>query len=171
MLLIARQGITILRDLHASGFVHGDMHPGNLAFDETTGVLSLIDFGLSHPFVDPRGVQIPPNVQQVPSRPYAHNLMLLSHWHLESGDIMQYKQSRRDDLFRFACVLYALSSAEYTQAVRRVGRSLPEWIAFRRDATTNYNAPEPFRRFMEYTRSLNFDEQPNYNMWLQAFAA
>ncbi len=43
---VVAQGLEALRALHAAGFVHGDLHPGNLLVD-AAGQVSLLDLGLA----------------------------------------------------------------------------------------------------------------------------
>ncbi len=98
--------IELLEILHNSGFVHGDVHPGNVAFRDSSDYmedvvnssempdLMLIDFGRSRFFP----IEIP--FEHLPRHHMSTSTMnlardLLSHWQLNG-----YKTGRRDDLYR-----------------------------------------------------------------------
>jgi hypothetical protein len=85
--------IRLLEKLHNAGFVHGDIHGGNVVVKDRhtkreDPELSLIDFGLSKFFPSEFG-------SSESADPYSLTLSLLSPWHLASSRI-----GRRDDLYR-----------------------------------------------------------------------
>jgi serine/threonine protein kinase len=82
--------IQALKELHDSGFYHGDLHKGNVALQDPRGEkLVLIDFGLSDFF--PSRIGDPENFEWTGSL----NTVLLSPWHLANQRL-----GRRDDIFR-----------------------------------------------------------------------
>ena len=53
--------LSILREVHAAGFVHNDAHAGNMVYSElrdVAGSAKLIDFGFAQPFVDANGFHV-----------------------------------------------------------------------------------------------------------------
>jgi serine/threonine protein kinase len=82
--------VRMLRVLHDNGFIHGDIHSGNVALKDDTGRrFSLIDFGLAKFFPVEIGT---PDVLPGPITVAAS---LLSPWHLRG-----HRLGRRDDVFR-----------------------------------------------------------------------
>ncbi len=153
---IAVQGTELLRSLHETGFVHGDVHAGNFLISGriSSPTLRMIDFGYTSAYLDMFGDHIPGNFfsntwkfhQMSSPRSGTKNLnyVLLTPWQLESGiyALEAYTQSVRDDMFRFAEMLFLIGSLEYSSAFRelmnkivkdrtRGGAVLATWKAFK----------------------------------------
>lgn len=103
--------IMLLEKLHLAGFIHGDIHPGNIVLkkrlpkridhedpDHLYPQLNLIDFGLAKFFPSAIGTQTADK-----SDPDRLNPNLLSPWHFDRVRI-----GRRDDLYRAMEVTAAL---------------------------------------------------------------
>jgi hypothetical protein len=103
--------IILLEKLHIAGFIHGDIHPGNIVLkkrlpvridheeqDQLYPELNLIDFGLSKFFPSEIGTETADK-----SHPDRLNPNLLSPWHFDRVRI-----GRRDDLYRAMEVTAAL---------------------------------------------------------------
>lgn len=88
-----------LKEVHATGFVHGDVHAGNIVWDgRNFNSFRFIDFGESRPFVDWKTrTHILPIQKRVSP---VVNQDLLSRW-----ERLGYPKSRRDDLSRLATAL------------------------------------------------------------------
>ena len=107
---ITVQVVELLRDLHATGVVHGDVHGGNILFkdsssvvDMSTSQLVLIDFefALFYP------VEVGMDARRTDST--AHRVpALLSPWELQG-----FRTGRRDDVFRaIECAARLLSRGQ-----------------------------------------------------------
>jgi serine/threonine protein kinase len=82
-----RRTIELLKQLYDAGFIHGDVHSGNVAM--RSGQLILMDFGFSHFFPEMNPYTRIDLSKTSLTRP------LLSPWHLNGSQI-----GRRDDVFR-----------------------------------------------------------------------
>jgi hypothetical protein len=102
------QIVTLLENLHDQGFVHGDIHVGNVVQRSTTSLdldLVLIDFGLSKFFP----VEIGTNPRIDPIIYSGLSPSLLSRYQLAG-----FRTTRRDDLYRaFEIFLTLVSGFEY----------------------------------------------------------
>jgi hypothetical protein len=92
---IAIKSLELLKRFKAAGFVHGDIHGGNIAFkspvvgDLDAAELVLIDFGYTFPFVDKVGSPVEqPRLKSI-------GTLLLSPWHISNQ-----RTGPRDDVFR-----------------------------------------------------------------------
>ncbi len=193
----AAEALELLRSLHDSGFVHGDVHKGNFVKDREES-LHLIDFGMSVPYVDEVGNLLPPlpcanrhapsYFSSFTSLFYNHvttdlNIIFLAPWQLACAEIKTYRIGRRDDLFRLAELLYLRSSSKYNQACRRIMKQTEDadeayevqaWMKFKTDVPTekNYNDVPPIvKEFYIYTMSLGFSDAPVYDEWIEKFSA
>ncbi len=180
--MIAADGLRILKELHGTGFVHGDIHWKNFLMNhrDTSPKLQLIDFGFTRPFVDETGAHIKFGSLWTNNMLFGDlALSFLSPWHLASTKIAGYRSSVRDDIFRFAEVLYLISSDEYKAAYNaqktNVQRSASDreaakhWYEFKMANKTFKDVPPAFTAFHKYARSLRFMQAPNYDQWIAAF--
>ena len=96
---IARKAIKLVEQAHAAGIIHGDIHPGNIAFknpdlsfDEIVpgeSEMVLIDFGMAKSLFDPNSRSSFSSLQNL-------NLLLLSPWQLTRDE----PAAPRDDVIR-----------------------------------------------------------------------
>jgi serine/threonine protein kinase len=119
MRLVIRAGkdiILLLRKLHNSGFIHGDVHSGNVAATDPEGSkFVLIDFGMAKFFPAEMAASVDRNIEGGPKPG------LLSPWHLDNLRV-----GRRDDIFRaFDIVAKQLTfGAPFLKEVSAVGNDL-----------------------------------------------
>ena len=91
---IARQGLNILKSIHRSGFVHGDVHEGNFVDsgerlpDGTTPIIKAIDFGQSVRF-------------KSSSQPGEHPVVDATLKFLSISELESFFPAPKDDLFRW----------------------------------------------------------------------
>ena len=159
---VAVRGIDILRSLHSLGMIHGDIHSSNfvVANPRNPAVgMRLIDFGRAATFIDLDGRHIRDS-EQLPD--YAKNQALLSPFELRGS-----KLSRRDDMYRFSEVLFELFGG-----ARFLSQLDPAFLARRKIEWTISNAKSPlFNAFHLEMTTLRFEERPNYEKWIERFAA
>lgn len=121
----------LLQELHAINIVHGDVHPGNIAFrgSDRTSELILIDFGRAR-----IGTRYPASFARSP-RPLCHGYN--SPWESIYGS--DYPYTFRDDIFRVFLVVAAMihgSDHKFAQENicegKNAGRFL-KYLAFKND--------------------------------------
>ena len=100
--------LATLKQVHAKGVVHGDIHGGNFVYSDAEtnfrNTLRLIDFERATTYLTADGVHIE-EPEEPPRYVKQSNTRLASVWELEGGHL-----SRRDDLYRLAELGLALSS-------------------------------------------------------------
>lgn len=189
LLDVIMQGLDILKSLHQKGFVHGSISPWNWLLHSNQ--MHLVDYGHTVPYVDSVGVHVPEatpitNSRYMRSRVWAVDatpveVSLLSVWHLERGDLETYRMSRRDDMFRFAEMLFKISSSEFQQlcaktlANKNLNHSPVHWAKLKREMLTSSMPPEGFpqvfREFFLAMSELQFQQTPQYDRWKELFVA
>lgn len=105
-----------LQQFHAKGYIHGDIHHGNVALkNDDMETIILIDFGYSKFF--------PSEIGQETEKPKKEglNLSLLTHWHLEDSRI-----GRRDDIFRAIEMIASLLSLGYRHELDKCRNSIDD---------------------------------------------
>ena len=156
---VAARCLSIIRDIHALGIVHGDVHAGNFVVDNQLGDwpsrIRVVDFGRSVAFVDAQGDHVPPGP---PEGGQAWNPLFLSPWELQGSRL-----SRRDDVYRLSEALLALR--DKGPLARRVAPR-EGWLAVkdRRQA-----GPKLLADFHDAMRRLGFNQRPDYEGWIQRF--
>jgi serine/threonine protein kinase len=125
-----RETLQMLGVLHEAGFIHGDIHSGNVALNDDTGRhFSLIDFGLAKFFP----VEIGTTDEIIGPITVATNL--LSPWHLD-----RHRLGRRDDIFR---------------AIEMVAFLLTDWGLLKdQEGTRTFKATAPYFT-REYTVTIS----------------
>lgn len=165
---IAVEAISILKNIHCKGYVHGDVKPENFLLgppgtpDEKK--LFLADLGLATKWQDSKGLHV--GYDQRPD--VFRGTVRYASVHAHLGRI----SSRRDDLESLAYTLIFL-----------IRGSLP-WQGYQGDnkgflvckkkmATSPkslcFSCPEPFKEFFEHVVNLKFDENPNYAKYISLF--
>ncbi len=173
---IARLGLEFLRNLHATGFVHGDVHTGNILYDASQDKMTFIDFGMAQPFVDQSGVHIKiTDVKEIITSRW--NPDLLSPWHLQANNREEYLQTPRDDLFRFAEVLYMMNIAGISSDPgKSYELTIEDYIDLKTLKTTVRGHTRRGRMlpvvnaFYEYTLDLQFGQPIAYEEWIHHFS-
>ena len=168
------RAIEIVRDVHALGFVHGDIHRDNFVASDPRsppGSLRLIDFGRAQPFLDEAGRRLPEGTTVFG----AWSTVLASPWELRGSTL-----APRDDMFRLGemGLIMAGLNTPFAEAVGRIPEPTDgnpvDWAAY--DAAIlqlKLQRPVPesaregvFMAFYNYTMTLRFDDTPNYAEWI-----
>jgi serine/threonine protein kinase len=156
----------VLQAMHQKGVVHRDMKPDNflMGTGKNSKMVYMIDFGLSKIYMDPvTGKHVPQREKRISDLVgTARYCSIRSHLGLQL--------SRRDDLESLCHVLVYLavpglpwqglqanSTKEKYDKIGKLKQSLSA-------AEICEGLPSCFERFLEYSRNLEFEEEPDYNM-------
>ncbi|KAJ9161136.1 Casein kinase I isoform delta [Coniochaeta hoffmannii] len=160
ILLIADQAISRIEYIHTKGFLHRDIKPDNflMGIGRQGNTLYTIDFGLAKEFSDAERCKNAEGLRLGGTRRYAS---IRNHNGRE--------QSRGDDLESLGYVfvyfargslpwqgLKAATDNEKDERIRQMKESLSG------EALCNGILPGQFATYIDYTRSLGFDDQPDY---------
>ena len=156
--------LTILMQLHNNGFVHRDIKPENflLTLNKPTKVF-LIDFGLCKPYLlNNKHIEFKYKNKFIGTLNFAsintHNL---------------YEQSRRDDLESVAYMLIYFYfgkldwiNDEYQDTFELENNYVK---SIKQLFGTNNNTPKVLLEFYKQVRTLDFEEKPNYEKYIDGF--
>ena len=170
---IAR-AIEILRDLHNSGLVHGDIHVGNIVMEDSTSIetsMRLIDFGRSELYVVRSSKQTPDGAsivwkhrrEEIVERSRHFAPLLLSTFELEN-----YPATRRDDLMRLAqTIAFQLIEKSVFDEIRSLTKNIPRLIQAKKLLDIPGHAL--VNEFYKEMVNLKFRERPDYEKWIAKF--
>jgi len=158
--LIAIQILNRIENLHKYHYIHRDIKPENFAIGtgNKSNIIYLIDFGLSKRYKNPKSHQ---------HIPYKDNRKLIGTVrYISINTHMGVEQSRRDDLESIAYVLILflrgslpwqkISNDKTYQKVMKKKMQIPTEILC-------YELPEEISIFLNYAKSLRFEDRPDYD--------
>lgn len=169
VLMIAEDCLNLLELVHSKSFIHRDVKPENflIGLNSNSHMINLIDFGLSQRYKDPKtechtGFRENKNLVGT-----ARFLSINAHMGIE--------QSRRDDLESLGYMLIyfmngslpwqGIDSPNKHEKYQKIGAKkmkLPVELYCR-------SIPEEFSMYVNYCRSLIFEEKPDYNFLRKLF--
>ena len=165
---VAYEALNILKQLHSLGIVHRDIKPDNFSIGseiENKSKLYIFDFGLSAQFRDTNGVH----------RPCMEGLSLIgtmrySSVHNHRGIL----QSRRDDLESLGYVLLyflngTVSWKKYSSIASMDRIEMNKIICSCKEDLDCSKIASPFGEFIHYSRSLGYEDEPDYDTWIKVF--
>lgn len=168
--IIAQEIIKIIQYVHSKGIVHRDIKPENFLIGLRDNNINVIDFGLCKPFKTHENKHIP----------FSSKKKLIGTIRYTSiNSHMGNEHSRRDDLESIGYILiYFLKGALPWQGLGNGQQNLTKEDKYRliyncKKTITNEklceDIPEEFLTYMNYVKSLDFEEKPNYNMLYKLF--
>lgn len=161
-LMLADQMICRIEYVHSKCFLHRDIKPDNflIGIGRRSSMVYIIDFGLSKKYKDPKsGLHIPYREGKSLTGT-ARYASISTHVGIEQG--------RRDDLEGIAYVLmYFLRGSLPWQGVNTRNREekykkIAEIKAGTKVEDLCANFPEEFAIYLNYCKSLKFEDQPDY---------
>ncbi|KAL1716734.1 kinase-like domain-containing protein [Schizophyllum commune] len=159
------QMIDGLEHVHSHHLVHCDVKPANFLFERhQTGRIKLIDWGTAKLYRDP---------ETLVQRPEGSIPFLLGTRWAASINVHYHKRpSRRDDMESLAYTVLLLLCGGLPWVVNGIKRMgvLREKLKWSGHALSN-GYPAVFGDFLDYTRALAFDEEPDYAGWRRQFKA
>lgn len=152
-LQIGVQIIILLEQIHNKGLVHRDIKPDNFLFglNDNINNLFIIDFGLCKSYLngDNKHIQLKNTSSLIGTPTFAS---INAHKYLEL--------SRRDDLESLGYMLIHFINVCLSWQYIIVNNQI---IEHKQNITKYDNVPNIILKYMNYTKSLTFEEAPNYN--------
>ena len=161
--------IDVLQYIHYNGFIHRDLKPENFVMHtgpDNTSKLYCIDFGLAKRYIKKDGTHIDfsDNKKFCGTAKYASIAAHENH-----------EQSRKDDLEAIAYILIYLFKGKLPwQGIKTKDKKKRYSLIYKEK--TKYTAdelcngmPREFIVFLDYVKTLSFDEKPPYNSFKKLF--
>ena len=161
--LLAYQMITVLQFIHDKHIIHRDIKPDNfvMGLNKQNGDLFLLDFGLAKKYRSSKTLEQYPYIKKKKLTGTARYASIHA--------LEEMEQSRRDDLESVGYVLmYFLRGNLPWQGLKiKSKEDRYKKILDKKKETTSEqlckNFPEEFKEYLEYSRNLEYTEQPKYD--------
>nr|XP_039270566.1 uncharacterized protein LOC120345197 [Styela clava] len=169
VLLLADQLISRIEYIHSKNFIHRDVKPDNflMGLGKKGNLVYIIDFGLAKKYRDARTHQHIPYRENKNLTGTARYASINTHLGIE--------QSRRDDLESLGYVLmyFNLGNLPWQGLKAATKRQKYERISEKKMSTPIEmlckGFPSEFATYLNYCRSLRFDDKPDYSYLRQLF--
>ncbi|KAL1659333.1 kinase-like domain-containing protein [Schizophyllum commune] len=170
LVVLAWQMTDALEHVHAHHLVHCDIKPDSFLFnlDPAAGQIKLIDFGLARPYRNPDTLQhIPPS-----TIPCVFGTKHYTSINVQYHHGLCLSPSRRDDMESLAYTIVDLLCDDLPWGDPECPAS--EILALKQSwpgPAICAGYPAVFGEFVDYTRSLAFEETPDHAGWKHRFLA
>ncbi|XP_078486743.1 casein kinase I-like [Ciona intestinalis] len=169
VLLLADQLISRIEFIHSKNFIHRDIKPDNflMGLGKKGNLVYIIDFGLAKKYRDGRTHQHIPYRENKNLTGTARYASINTHLGIE--------QSRRDDLESLGYILmyFNLGTLPWQGLKAATKRQKYERISEKKMSTPIEllckGHPSEFATYLNYCRSLRFDDKPDYSYLRQLF--
>ncbi|WBW70983.1 serine/threonine protein kinase (CK1 family) Cki2 [Schizosaccharomyces osmophilus] len=169
--MIAKQMLARVHTIHKKNLVYRDIKPDNFLIGRpctrNTNLVYVVDFGMAKYYRDPKTKQHIPYSERKSLSGTARYMSINTHLGRE--------QSRRDDLESLGHVfMYFLRGSLPWQGLKAANNKHKyEKISEKKQATSLNELctgfPSEFNKYMTYVRSLQFDEDPDYDYLQELF--
>ncbi|KAI1787226.1 kinase-like domain-containing protein [Ganoderma leucocontextum] len=159
LVILICQMLDITEHLHEKGIIHCDLKPHNFLFGlgQNAGRLHLVDFGLARPWIDPKIGKPFPEESNFGFRgtpPFASR-------HAHQG----HTPSRRDDMESVAYILVNLLTGTLPWTDTKSDDKLLPILYAHSGRTLCQGYDDVFAQFVDYARSLDYEDTPKYRHW------
>ncbi|CEP01186.1 Casein kinase I [Plasmodiophora brassicae] len=162
VLLLADQMLARVEYVHAKNFIHRDIKPDNflMGLGKRCNTVFIIDFGLAKKYRDPKTHQHIPYLEHKSLTGTARYASINTHLGIE--------QSRRDDLesIGFLLMYFNRGSLPWQGLKANTKKEKYDKISEKKMSTPIEvlckNFPTEFSTYMNYCRTLRFDDKPDY---------
>ena len=167
--LLAYQMITVLHYIHDKHIIHRDIKPDNfvMGLKKENGTLYLLDFGLAKKYRSSKTLEQYPYIKKKKLTGTARYASIHA--------LEEMEQSRRDDLESVGYVLmYFLRGNLPWQGLKiKSKEDRYKKILDKKKETTSEELckgfPDEFREYLEYSRNLEYTEEPKYDKYKEQF--
>ena len=160
ILLVAKQLVEMIQQVHNAGFIHRDIKPENIVSKRGKNIeeLCLIDFGLATTYVDRLGKH---------KKSKFIDSFVGTDFYASANAMKGWRQSRRDDIIS---IVYTLVQLRNGLPWNRDPEPYPEELIFEKRQTPTEDLcremPPSIRRLANEAFSLEYDETPKYEKYL-----
>ena len=168
VIIIAIQILERLEFLHNLGYVHCDLHPGNIMISkENPSIIYLIDFGISYCYLSNKDKKMHKSIERVKNIIGNINFASInSHY--------GFQLTRRDDLISLGYILIYFFTGElpwidpYIKK-KSMKQRIPYIFELKRKNSITFNLPKIFETYMNYCYKLEYHEKPDYSFLKNKF--
>ena len=167
--LLAYQMITVLHYIHDKHIIHRDIKPDNfvMGLKKDNGTLYLLDFGLAKKYRSSKTLEQYPYIKKKKLTGTARYASIHA--------LEEMEQSRRDDLESVGYVLMYFLRGNLPWQGRKIKSKEDRYkkILDKKKETTSEELckgfPDEFREYLEYSRNLEYTEEPKYDKYKDQF--
>ena len=167
--LLIYQMINIMKFIHDRHIIHRDIKPDNflMGLNKKNADLYLLDFGLSKKYRSSRTLVQYPYIKR--------NKLTGTARYASIHALEEMEQSRRDDMESIGYVIMFFLRGELPWQGLKVKSKEDKYrkILDKKKETSSKtlcaNFPDEFREYVEYTRKLSYEEEPNYEKYKNKF--